>query len=72
MKTKFEILTENQKVENLGPDDLIIHARHMFLGAAKDLCKPNQHPDDQFMGENAVNVVLGLQMALEAFGPNHV
>ncbi len=71
MKKSFEEITNDELVKNLGPDDLIVHARHMFLCAAKDLCKQS-HPDDQAMGHMSVDVVLSLQEALENFGPTYV
>jgi len=71
MKTKFETLMENQLVGNLGPDDLIIYTRHLFLLSAKEIVKyPELYPEGDVY--NSVDVVLSLQNALENFGPNFV
>lgn len=70
MQNDFEKLTDQQVVRDLGPDDLIAHARHILLAAAKDLTK-SRHEGDRLMGQNCVSVACILQDALETFGSNH-
>ncbi len=67
MKT-FEQITNEERVGNLGPDDLIIHARHVYLSAAKDLTPDARHPGDRKLGESCVDAVLALQAVIEMWG----
>lgn len=66
MKT-LEQITNDEKVGNLGPDELLIHARHIYLSAAKDLMTDCRHPDDQKMGEHCADIACALQYAIEVW-----
>lgn len=63
----LEQITNEELVANLGPDELLIHARHMYLSAAMDLMKDCRHQDDQKMGEHCADVALALQAAIEVW-----
>ena len=64
MKTLDQI-TNEERVGNLTPDELLIHARHIYLSAAKDLTAFCRHPEDRKMGEQCVEVALALQAVIE-------
>lgn len=66
MKT-FEQITNDELVANLGPDDLMIHARHIYLSAAKDLLKDFRYENDQLLGEDCLNVALKIQEAIDCW-----
>lgn len=60
----LEEITNKEQVINLGPDDLIIHARHLLLSAAKDLIK--RGPDYSF-GISCCQSAEKLEESLEVF-----
>jgi len=60
----FEEITNNELVINLTPIDLLIHARHLYLSAAKDLLKsPAQ--GDMNLGLQCAQTVESLQQAID-------
>ena len=60
----FEQITNQEKVENLSPIDLLIHARHLYLSAAKDLI--NQIDlGDQELGLQCEETAEALQLAID-------
>ena len=60
----FEEITDNEKVINLTTLDLVIHARHQFLSAAKDLIK-GPHPGDVEFGLSYAEKAEVLQVVIE-------
>jgi hypothetical protein len=60
----FEQITDQEKVGNLCPIDLLIHARHLYLSAAKDLLN---RPDegDREIGLQCAQTVEALQAAID-------
>ena len=60
----FEQLTDNEQVMNLTSLDLVIHARHQLLSAAKDLIK-QKHPGDVEFGLSCAEKAEALQIAID-------
>ena len=60
----LEEITNRERVSNLGPDDLVIHARHLLLSAAKDLIK---YPRDYYFGIACCQSAEKLEESLEVF-----
>jgi hypothetical protein len=64
-KETYEQITNKELVGNLGPDDLLIHARHNFLSAAKDLI--NGTGKDLDMAIRSIESVLKIQESLDVW-----
>lgn len=60
----FEAITNKEIVGNLTPDDLMVHARHMFLSTAKDLCN-SQEEGERAFGDMCLETAIKLQGALD-------
>jgi hypothetical protein len=60
----FEQITDNEKVINLTSLDLVVHARHQLLSAAKDLIK-GPHPGDVEFGLSCSERAEALQIAID-------
>lgn len=60
----FEQKTDNEKVGHLSPIDLLLHARHLYLSAAKDMINKSD-PGDQEIGLQCAETAEALQLAID-------
>ncbi len=60
----FEQITNKEKVENLTALDLLLHARHLYLSAAKDLIN-QPSAGDREIGIQCAEAAEKLQLAIE-------
>ena len=62
--SNFEQITTNETVGNLTPIDLLLHARHVYLSAAKDLIN-SQDEGEREIGLQCSETAEALQVAID-------
>lgn len=75
-QTKKNVITKNHlndishasSLDDIDLEQMLVHLRHAYLEAAKDLCKEDRVERDLEIGEMACDNVLNIQNILDSIG----